>query len=251
MLRLTAIVPFLATTLSVATIPSAQAVTISIQDCRNRPSNLPTNNPIVDTVIRDMNGESVTNVTGVQDLQICVTEEIEGVRRTFVDTYDVNFTLNSFDSIFGDPNDPGFDSCEVGVIGNGLCFWGEGGSATSNTTIAIQAMNNAINSLDPIPLNIEDEDFPLPFPNTRQFYLIPHSLNQGQVTSEQGRFDTSLELPWTNDIGIVNDSVNARMYTEFQLTGREEVFEIPESSNLVGIIVAGASILLFTQSNKF
>ncbi|MGK7940397.1 MAG: hypothetical protein AB4062_09660 [Crocosphaera sp.] len=249
MLRLIFIFPLLATTLSLGKIRSAQAATVSIQDCRVRPSNLPTNNPMV-----GINGD---NVTGIQNLKICVTEEIEGVTRTFIDTYDVNFTLNDFDTIFGNPNDPRFDTCEVGVIGNGLCFWGEGGSSTSNTSIAIRAMNNAMNGLAPIQLNIEDEEFvppiPFPFPNTREFYLIPHSYNQSttQVISDQGRYDSSLQLPWTDDRGISNVSTDVTMYAEFQLTEREEVVEIPESSNLVGIIVAGVSILFFTQGNKF
>ncbi len=253
MLKLTAILPLLAIPLSVAGIRPAQAATI--QDCNSL------NDPMRSWQIEGINTVNTSNdgnVTGIQDLQICVTEQIEGVTRRFLDTYEVNFTLSDFNTLFGDPSDPEFDTCEVGMIGNGLCFWGEGGGATSNTVIAIQAMNAAINNkLDPIPSDIEDEEFvppiPIPLPNTRQFYLIPHAYDQGsnQLTSDQGRYDSSLQLPWTHDIGISNASTDARMYAQFQLTEREEVFEIPESSNLVGIIVAGVSILVFTQSNKF
>lgn len=241
--------PLLATTLSVTSLGSAQAATI--QDCQIL------NDPIV-----DMNDG---NVTGIRDLQICFREG----ERIFLDTYNVNFTLGSFNNLFGNPNDEGFDtSCKIGVE-NSLCFWGEGGSHTSNAVIATQIMNQAINAMSmsamsmsngiPMASEIQDEEFvpPIPnYPNIREFYLIPHAYSpiNNEIVSERGRYNGSLESPWTGDRQVVNNPSSAQMYAGFELTQREEVVEeavnVPESSNLVGIVVAGLSLLVFTQSHK-
>ncbi len=196
------------------------------------------------TVNRDSNG----NVTSVEDIQI-IQKGVElpdsDFTFTVTNTYRVDFLFGSFTDTFGDPNLPGFDtSCELGES-NKLCFWQNDPQAT----MIIDQINDAINLLDPIPPLVAGTIInppPFPVPNTANFYLVPLDFDGvNLITSRQGRNNSNSWV--TEEANFTSDFNAGTMYAGAELTDQEFKAEIPESSNLLGIVVTGLLMILVTK----
>ncbi|MDJ0842993.1 hypothetical protein [Crocosphaera sp.] len=227
MLQCKRVIPLMATLFSSVPVTSAEAITVN----------------------RDIDG----NVTSVEDIQIVET----GVQLpdsdflfTVTNTYRIDFLYGTFNDIFGDPNQPDFDtSCDLGES-NKLCFWQNDPQAE----FVINQMNDAFNALPTFPLNVvgtvidpPPPDFlPVPTVNSN-FYYIPKDFNGVDVIiSRQGRNnDNNIWETETDDFPSGTGVVTS--YAGAQLTSQEFEAEIPESSNVIGIIVIGLSMILVTK----
>lgn len=192
------------------------------------------------TVNRDVNGD-VTSIEGLQIIERGVVIPGEEFLFTVTSTYDIDFSFDSFNTTFGDPSQPD-TSCEVGVIGNGLCFWDN----PSRADLVIDEINRVFNNLNPIPLNVAAESIFLPgMPFMNDFFFVPVGFNNVNIISRQGRKPGDL---WSSeDANFSQIPDNFDSYLGAQLTAQEFKEEIPESSNLIGIIVTGLSIIFLTK----
>lgn len=220
------VIPLVTSLLSSVVVTSAQALTVNL----------------------DSNG----NVTSIKDLQVVETSvEIPGEEFLFTvtSTYDINFVYGSFDDIFGDPSGGNFDtSCDLEETGNRLCFWQNSPQANR----VMEEINIAFNELNPIPSNVagtpigEASIFPPEFGvNINNFYYVPVDFNGVSVIARQARNEGSSWASQTQNFSL--DSGNFDSYIGAELTAQQFQAEIPESSNIIGIIVTGLSIILLTK----
>ncbi|MDJ0661186.1 MAG: hypothetical protein QNJ42_17105 [Crocosphaera sp.] len=223
MLQCKQVIPLIATLFSPVLMTSAEAVTV-IQD-------------------------GMGNAIAIEDIQIVETGVQlpgEDVLTTVTSTYRVDFLLGSFNAIFGDPTLPDFDtSCDLGES-NKLCFWQNDPQAE----LVIDQINGALNALNPVPSFVAGIpfDFPSPpLPNTNNFYYVPKDFDGVNViTSRQGRNnDDNVWVTETADFPTGTGVVTS--YAGATLTAQEFKAEIPESSNVIGIIVIGLSMILVTK----
>ncbi len=202
------------------------------------------------TVNRDTDG-NVTSVDGISIIEKGVQLPGDDFTSRVTSTYRIDFLLGSFNDIFGDPNQPDFDtSCNLGES-NKLCFWENDPQAE----FVLDQMNSAINALPTIPENVigtiidpEGNDVPpIPGINASNFYYIPKSFDGvNLVVSRQGRNNDANE--WVTEASDFSSNIaTVSSYAGATLTAQETVPEIPESSNVIGVIVAGLSMIVLTK----
>ncbi len=223
------VIPWMAGLLSVAVVPKAEAGTVEL--------------------------DTMGNIISIQDIQLIEGGvQIPGNDFTFTATrtYNINFFYGTFNDIFGDPSQPEFDSsCSVGS-GSGLCFWQNESQATMLVDQINDSLNNTLNTYNQIPSQVAGTRVNVsPFtPNTTNLYLVPVNFNEtsNSIRFRPGTHDSNLAQPWVTDPLIENnDSLSTTNYASAELTSEEFVAEIPESSNLIGIVVTGGLIVLVTR----
>ena len=229
------VIPLMATFLTPVMVTSAEAVTVNLGP---------------GLAFDDMGQVvEVTGVTSVEDI-IIIERGVQFPGDDFTSrvtsTYRVDFLLGSFNDIFGDPTQPDFDtSCNLGES-NKLCFWGNDPQAE----LVLDQINGALNAFNDVPSFVVGIPFEYPsppLPNTNNFYYIPKSFDGVNViVSRQGRNNdanvwVTETADFTSGTGVVT------YYAGATLTEQEIVAEIPESSNVIGIIVTGCSLILLTK----
>lgn len=219
------VIPWMASLFSIAITTQAEAATVQL----------------------DMMG----NIISIEDIQLIEGGvQIPGNDFTFrvTSTYSINFLFGAFNDIFGDPSQPGFDtSCNVGS-GNGLCFW----QNEMQATMLVNEISDILNALDPPSSHVAGTPvgFPPGFPpeliqNVRNFYLVPVNFTSNSIRSRQGTNDDT--NTWVTDPFTTNSTNSARVYASTELTSQEFKAEIPESSNLIGIVVTAGLMVLVTR----
>ena len=182
-------------------------------------------------VVNPNNGNPVEEITGLQVLNS------DG---SLIEIFTVNFQFDSFVTTFGDN-----PSSEAFFLGN-----------TTGAISALTAINNAMNGVtSTIPTQVvgttsfnSDPNVPIvPLGN----YRIPATLdlNANEVATIIGQFTNDAWGGGTTQIEVA-DGVPPNglvMYAKFTKTG--EISAIPESSNLVSLLVFGTS-LLFVAKNR-
>ena len=182
-------------------------------------------------VVNPNNGNPVEEITGLQVLNS---------DSSLFEIFTVNFQFDSFVTTFGDN-----PSSEAFFLGN-----------TTGAISALTAINNAMNGVtSTIPTQVvgttsfnSDPNVPIvPLGN----YRIPATLdlNANEVATIIGQFTNDAWGGGTTQIEVA-DGVPPNglvMYAKFTKTG--EISAIPESSNLVSILVFGTS-LLFVAKNR-
>ena len=182
-------------------------------------------------VVNPNNGNPVEEITGLQVLNS---------DSSLFEIFTVNFQFDSFVTTFGDN-----PSSEAFFLGN-----------TTGAISTLTAINNAMNGVtSTIPTQVvgttsfnSDPNVPIvPLGN----YRIPATLdlNANEVATIIGQFTNDAWGGGTTQIELA-DGVPPNglvMYAKFTKTG--EISAIPESSNLVSILVFGTS-LLFVAKNR-
>ena len=182
-------------------------------------------------VVNPNNGNPVEEITGLQVLNS---------DSSLFEIFTVNFQFDSFVTTFGDN-----PSSEAFFLGN-----------TTGAISTLTAINNAMNGVtSTIPTQVvgttsfnSDPNVPIvPLGN----YRIPATLdlNANEVATIIGQFTNDAWGGGTTQIEVA-DGVPPNglvMYAKFTKTG--EISAIPESSNLVSILVFGTS-LLFVAKNR-
>ncbi|WP_107668620.1 hypothetical protein [Cyanothece sp. BG0011] len=200
--------------------------------------------------------DTMGRIISIEDIQLVEGGvEIPGNDFTFTvtSTYNIDFLFGTFNEIFGDPTQSGFNpSCNVGS-GNGLCFWENNNRALLFT----HEINNTLNALNPIPSEVAGTVVNPPPPpisvnNISNFYRIPVNFNQENnqtnIVFYQGTHDSNLQEPWNSpQITLSAGSGAGTIYASAELTSQEFTAEIPESSNLMGIVVTVGLMILVTR----
>ncbi len=236
MLQCKQVIPLMATLITPVIVTSAEAVTVNLG------------------TTEDFLGNEIIGVTSVEDI-IIIEKGVQLPGDDFTSrvtsTYRIELLYGTFNDIFGDPTQPGFDtSCNVGEI-NKLCFWEKDTQAER----VLDRMNSAINALPTVPENVigtiidpDGNDVPpVPGINANNFYYIPKSFDGVNViVSRQGRNNDA--NVWVTEAADFNTETGVvTSYAGATLTEREVVAEIPESSNVIGIIVTGLSLILLSK----
>lgn len=162
------------------------------------------------------------------------------------DQYNVTFVQGTFNQIWGNLINP------INVItGRPPAFWNApAGGATAFD--AIEAINAFFNSLTPVPTRLVGRavdptliGLGLRFISATSF-AIPQGIdpnNPGHLLFQTGVFNGG---NWINPTGTQSDttpSTTPQNYAIFQVITPPPV-SVPEPSNLVGLLVGGASLLL-------
>lgn len=200
--------------------------------------------------------DTMGRIISIEDIQLVEGGvEIPGNDFTFTvtRTYNINFSIGSFIDIFNGENSDlsNLDtSCNLGQS-NSLCFWENESQATLLIDQMNATLNNTLNDLNEIPSVIVGTrvNYPPFLDNTTNFYRVPVQSNQSlnTIVSRQGTYDSSLAQPWVTDPLIENSPTAATMYVGATLTSEEFKAEIPESSNLMGIVVTVGLMILVTR----
>ncbi len=230
------VIPLMATFLTPVMVTSAEAVTVNLG------------------TTEDFLGNEITGVVSVEDI-IIIEQGVQLPGDDFTSritsTYRVDLLYGTFNDIFGNPTQPDFDtSCNLGEM-NKLCFWGNDPQAE----FVLDQMNSAINALPTVPENVigtiidpDGNDVPpVPGINANNFYYIPKGFDGiNLIVSRQGRNNDA--NVWVTEAADFNtDTGVVTSYAGATLTDQEIVAEIPESSNVIGLIVTGCSLILFTK----
>ena len=177
-------------------------------------------------VVNPNNGNPVEEITGLQLLNS------DG---SLIEIFTVNFQFDSFVTTFGDN-----PSSEAFFLGN-----------TTGAISALTAINNAMNGVtSTIPTQVVGTTSFNPDPNVPIValgnYIIPTAFNDPQVETIIGQFTNDA---WGGGTTQTEDKTALVMYAKFTKTGEIDVSAIPESSNLVSLLVFGTS-LLFVAKNR-
>ena len=177
-------------------------------------------------VVNPNNGNPVEEITGLQVLNS------DG---SLIEIFTVNFQFDSFVTTFGDN-----PSSEAFFLGN-----------TTGAISALTAINNAMNGVtSTIPTQVVGTTSFNPDPNVPIValgnYIIPTAFNDPQVETIIGQFTNDA---WGGGTTQTEDKTALVMYAKFTKTGEIDVSAIPESSNLVSLLVFGTS-LLFVAKNR-
>ena len=177
------------------------------------------------------NGNPVEEITGLQVLNS---------DSSLFEIFTVNFQFDSFVTTFGDN-----PSSEAFFVGN-----------TTGAISALTAINNAMNDrwtvVSTIPTQVvgttsfnSDPNVPIVHLGN---YRIPATLdlNANEVATIIGQFTNDA---WGGGTTQTEDKTALVMYAKFTKTGEIDVSAIPESSNLVSLLVFGTS-LLFVAKNR-
>lgn len=263
---------WVATTLSFAVVSSAEAVTVVIGKEGSSPS-------ITDN-----------RIIRIDDLKVCLTGDLincpnndQVTEDTVVRFYNVIFREGSFSgsefvadsTVFGDPNDPGFNaSClettiQVGEE-EGLCFWSNQDLGNDILDKTQNAINKAINDEVVNNSNITDHGQiavlkvpPSPFGgfnpdlnhDLSNEYRIPTDFN-GNITYvlSSNSSNNSIWDKVSSPAPLATDDVVT--YALFQFLGEDTEFaseteppKIPESSSAIAVILTGIFLVL-TKGKK-
>ena len=177
-------------------------------------------------VVNPNNGNPVEEITGLQVLNS---------DSSLFEIFTVNFQFDSFVTTFGDN-----PSSEAFFLGN-----------TTGAISALTAINNAMNGVtSTIPTQVVGTTSFNPDPNVPIValgnYIIPTAFNDPQVETIIGQFTNDA---WGGGTTQTEDKTALVMYAKFTKTGEIDVSAIPESSNLVSLLVFGTS-LLFVAKNR-
>ena len=180
-------------------------------------------------VVNPNNGNPVEEITGLQVLNS------DG---SLIEIFTVNFQFDSFVTTFGDN-----PSSEAFFLGN-----------TTGAISALTAINNAMNDrwtvVSTIPTKVVGTTSFNPDPNVPIValgnYIIPTAFNDPQVETIIGQFTNDA---WGGGTTQTEAKTALVMYAKFTKTGEIDVSAIPESSNLVSLLVFGTS-LLFVAKNR-
>ena len=177
-------------------------------------------------VVNPNNGNPVEEITGLQVLNS------DG---SLIEIFTVNFQFDSFVTTFGDN-----PSSEAFFLGN-----------TTGAISTLTAINNAMNGVtSTIPTQVVGTTSFNPDPNVPIValgnYIIPTAFNDPQVETIIGQFTNDA---WGGGTTQTEDKTALVMYAKFTKTGEIDVSAIPESSNLVSLLVFGTS-LLFVAKNR-
>ena len=177
-------------------------------------------------VVNPNNGNPVEEITGLQLLNS------DG---SLIEIFTVNCQFDSFVTTFGDN-----PSSEAFFLGN-----------TTGAISTLTAINNAMNGVtSTIPTQVvgttsfnSDPNVPIVALGN---YIIPTAFNDPQVETIIGQFTNDA---WGGGKTQTEDKTALVMYAKFTKTGEIDVSAIPESSNLVSLLVFGTS-LLFVAKNR-
>ncbi|HAC66094.1 MAG TPA: hypothetical protein DCF68_21815 [Cyanothece sp. UBA12306] len=229
MLKLRNLAPLVTAVLSLTAVDPAQAGLRAVK----------TEDIIVNAeTFLDPFGRSFPGITGIENVKI----REDGPIAPIISTYSFTFQQDPFDTVF-EPAPPLNTTCDLTQTSSSLCFWNN--QTLANT--ALTAVTDAINIKQPdIGEIVADSTTAPPFlnPFRSPSFIVPISFDGTEISFTRSTYDG---LDW--NVETLNGTIDpgtSDMYAKVELTDRR--LEIPESSNVLGVI--GVGLFFFVSQRK-